>query len=210
MQSVMARKDDGQGVLVDPDQTIVDMLKPFSPYDGGKGTFLTLLFGGLDQSDAIKAVHRKQRTLSLWRTTDRDFERIEGLTRHVPPTIVSQARVLRAGRLDISLIESANVLLERVIRGEPIPEASWGYLSRMASLRIPLMLEVGGAKQNDSWERLTRILTPIITQKEARVEKRLDGGTTLTLKESTVDMSKIGLDVLRDVLGGDGNNGDQV
>jgi len=187
-----------QTAVVEVGESLIHAIAPFVPDDGSKGTYLTLLIGGMDPAPAMKAVGRKARTLSLWRTTDPDFERLEKIVKHFPPDLAAQARVLRASKMDLGLVEVTNSLIARAIRHEHIPDASWAFLSKMASMRIPLMLD--HASGTSSWDKLTQVLQPVFTQRELKVENT--NGSKLTATEKSVDMSKMGIDIIRGVLGG--------
>ena len=163
---------------------ILEALRPFSPDDGHKGTFLVMRVAGLEQRMALKLVNRKYRTYLEWKATDPYFKRIDESIPDLIPRFGGEARIIRTALLDIEIIETGISIFRRILHKEPVTEGMWAYAVKMAGIRVPMMntqLESG-----NPWERLANSIKQTLTQRDLTITKDWDGRKSITAREITI------------------------
>ena len=160
--------------------TIIDAIAPYKPNDNSKGTYLTLRIAGIDEYGAMRIIKRKPRTVRMWREVDPQFRSLDSSIPQLAAIYCNQAKVLRATLLDINIMEAAIDLLHKILVGEPIQEGAWHYITKIASMRVPVMF--GEERGASSWDKLLNVVRQM-TQREAVVTK---GDATVELRETTI------------------------
>jgi hypothetical protein len=171
-------------------QTILQVLHPFSPMDGHKGTYLMLLIAGVSPTAAQKLVKRKYRCIQEWRLRDADFQRIESNMEIMSPQYSNQARVLRAAMLDAGVVETANLVITKYLSGEQLTDGEWQLLTKVVQLRMPQLFSSGGQTE-DSWMKLAKLMEPLVATKTVQVQQSREIAgvieqTTVTMQQSGV------------------------
>ena len=163
---------------------VLEAIKPFSPDDGHKGTFLVMRIAGLEQGTALKLVNRKYRTYLEWKATDPYFKVIDEQVPELIPRFGGEARVIRTALLDISIIETGISIFRKILHKETITEGMWSYAVKMAGIRVPMM----GANQEvgNPWERLANSIKQTLTQRDMVITRELDGSETVRARELTI------------------------
>ncbi len=167
-----------------PVTSILDMLQPFEPDDGQKGSFLVLRIAGIDRSMALRLINRKYRSWQNWRATDNDFQRLDAQIPELIHRFGGEARVLRTALLDAHIIETGILVFRRILRKEPVSDSQWAYAVKMAGLRIPMMSQVG--ETGNPWERLANSIKRTIAQTDVQITKELDGREIIRARETVV------------------------
>ena len=163
---------------------IIEALRPFSPDDGHKGTFLVMRVAGLEQRTALRLVNRRYRTYLEWKATDPYFKSIDSQIPDLISRFGGEARVIRTALLDIEIIETGISIFRKILHKEPVTEGMWSYAVKMAGLRMPMMnaqLESG-----NPWERLANSIKNTLTQRDITVTKDWDGKESITAREITI------------------------
>ena len=165
--------------------SIMEVLRPFTPDDAHKGTFLVMRIAGLGQGTALKLVNRKYRTYLEWKATDPYFKAIDEQVPELIPRFGGEARVIRTALLDISIIETGISIFRKILHKEPITEGMWSYAVKMAGIRVPMM----GAQNEvgNPWERLANSIKQTLTQRDVVITKELDGSESIRAREITVE-----------------------
>lgn len=154
-----------QLILDNPQTTIYDIMKPFSPDDGHKGTFLVLRVAGMESANALKIVKRKYKSWLVWRKEDIEFKRVDDMMPVLIHRFAGQARVIRTALLDISVIETGIMAFKKIMHGEEISDGMWAYATKMAGIRMPTMM-LGQESEKGSWEKLAGAVQHALTQRE--------------------------------------------
>jgi len=165
--------------------TIIDAIAPYKPNDNSKGTYLTLRIAGIDEYGAMRIIKRKPRTVRMWREVDPQFRSLDSSIPQLAAIYCNQAKVLRATLLDINIMEAAIDLLHKILVGEPIQEGAWHYITKIASMRVPVMF--GEERGASSWDKLLNVVRQM-TQREAVISK---GDATVEIRETTVTDGKL-------------------
>jgi len=187
-----------QAELATTSANVLEALKPFSPDDGHKGTFLVMRIAGLEQGTALRLVNRKYRTYLEWKATDPYFKAIDEALPDLAPKFGGEARVIRTALLDISIIETGVSIFRRILRKEPISEGMWSYAVKMAGLRVPMM---GRQESSGSpWERLANSIKSTLEQRDLVVREELDGSRSVTARETVIRPSPEQEQVTNDVV----------
>ena len=192
--TLLAEQDRPTGVL--------GAIKPFTPDDGHKGTFLVMRIAGLEQGTALKLVNRKYRTYLEWKATDPYFKAIDEQVPELIPRFGGEARVIRTALLDISIIETGISIFRKILHKEPITEGMWSYAVKMAGIRVPMM----GAQNEvgNPWERLANSIKHTLTQRDVMVTKELDGSETVRAREITIkpdpEQQKVANQIIQQIL----------
>ncbi len=166
--------------------TILEAILPFQADDNHKGTFIVLRVAGLGQGTALKLIKRKYRSWQNWRSTDEDFRRLDDAVPVLTQRFGGEARVIRTAMLDISIVEAGIGIFKRVFEQRPVRDVEWGYVTKLAGLRMPMM----GAQQGSAspWERLANSIQNTLAYRELTVAKELDGSQSITAKETIVEI----------------------
>ena len=170
--------------LVPAPTNILEALKPFSPDDGHKGTFLVMRVAGLEQRIALKLVNRRYRTYLEWKITDPYFKQRDSQITDLIPRFGGEARIIRTALLDIEIIETGISIFRKILHKEPVTEGMWAYAVKMAGIRMPMMnaqLESG-----NPWERLANSIKQTLTQRDLTITKNWDGKESITAREITM------------------------
>ena len=171
--------------------TILDIIKPFEPDDGHKGTYLVLRVSGADRRTALKLVNRKYRSWQNWRSTDEDFYRVDELVPDLQVRYGGEARVLRTAMLDVSIIEAGIMVFGQIIGGKQVNSDKWAFATKLAGLRVPLMLAKESAES--PWEKLANSIRNTVIQKELTVREVNEDGIekVTTAKETTIQQNPV-------------------
>lgn len=182
--------------------SVIEAIHPFCADDGHKGTFLILKIAGLEQSTALRLIHRKYRSWQNWRATDEDFRRIDEQVPALSQRFGGEARVVRTALLDISVVETGIMIFKRILSRQPVTEGMFAYAVKMAGLRVPMM----GAKAESGspWERLANSIKQTLAQSLGQREMTLiqapDGTQSITAKETIVEPSAEQRQVANDIV----------
>ncbi len=167
-----------------PVTSILDMLQPFEPDDGQKGSFLVLRIAGIDRSMALRLINRKYRSWQNWRATDNDFQRLDAQIPELIHRFGGEARVMRTALLDIHIVEAGIGVFRNILENKKVTDGMWAYAAKLAGLRIPMM---GAERESGSpWERLANSIQNTMNQKELSIRQDADGSKTVTAREITV------------------------
>ncbi len=166
---------------------ILEILQPFRPDDGHKGTFLIMRIAGMEQHTALKLIKRKYRSWQNWCTIDPDFKRLDEQIPALSQRFGGEARVIRTAILDISIIEAGIGVFQKILQNVPVTDGMWAYATKLASLRVPMM----GAREDSGspWEHLANSIRNTIKEssvKELTIMQEPDGTKSITAKETTV------------------------
>jgi hypothetical protein len=171
--------------------TVLEALRPFEPDDNQKGTFLVLRISGADQKTALKLVNRKYRSWQNWRSTDEDFLRLDDLVPQLQVRFGGEARVLRTAMLDISIIEAGIIVFNKIIvgGGKGVSSDMWAYATKLAGLRVPLMM--AKEESGNPWEKLANSIQNTMTQRELTIREVNENGIekVTTTKETMIQQS---------------------
>ena len=165
--------------------TIIDALRPFEVDDNQKGTYLVLRVSGADSRTALKLVNRKYRSWQHWRSTDEDFLRLDDEVPKLQVRFGGEARVLRTAMLDISIIEAGIIVFNKIIvgGGKGVSSDMWAYATKLAGLRVPMML--AKEESGSPWEKLANSIKNTMTQRELTIKEVTENGLerSITAKE---------------------------
>lgn len=169
--------------------TVLEAIVPFEPDDNHKGTFLVLRIAGADSRTALKLIKRKYRSWQNWRATDEDFFRLDEQVPALQTRFGGEARVMRTAMLDISIVEAAIIIFSKIIANEKVNSDMWTYATKLAGLRVPLMLAKEEA--GNPWEKLANSIQNTLLQRELSVKEINEHGTEklVTAKETVIQQS---------------------
>ncbi len=177
---------------------VLEAIRPFQADDGHKGSFLVLRIAGLGQGTALRIINRKYRSWQNWRATDEDFKRIDEELPVYHEKFGGEARVLRTALLDISIIEAGIGVFKRILNKQQISSDMWTYATRLAGLRVPMMVAAG---QSDSpWERLANSIKHTVSQRELVVKEEPNGTKSVTAREIVIEPSAEQKQVASDIV----------
>ena len=177
---------------------VLEAIRPFQADDGHKGSFLVLRIAGLGQGTALRIINRKYRSWQNWRSTDDDFRRIDEALPGYHERFGGEARVLRTALLDISIIEAGIGVFKRILNKQPVSSDMWTYATRLAGLRVPMM--IAADKSGSPWERLANAIKQTVSQRELVVKEEWDGTKSVTARETIIEPSTEQKQVANDIV----------
>jgi hypothetical protein len=238
-ESILTSQNNNISIIIEPQdriiwpESILDALKPFKIDDGSKGSYLVLRIAGLDKAETLRTIDRGWKAWQKWRGDDLDFRHLDDSLPQLCNLYQNQARVLRAGLLDATIIETGIEVFQQILRNigvhkrnkkvragslpetaEYIPDGLYNLAIKVASIRLPTMITVGN-NSSDSWDKMAKLLSqvdkaaPAITQRQVTKELGIDGTQTITATETVVeqDINKEAKELLRGIMSKMGDNG---
>jgi len=184
--------------------TLVEMIRPFEADDNHKGTFLVLRVSGADNKTALKLINRKYRSWQHWRSTDEDFLRLDDSVPQLQERFGGQARILRTAMLDISIIEAGIIVFNKIISQKPVSSDMWAYATKLAGLRLPMML--AKEESGSPWEKLANSIKNTMIQRELTIKEVNEHGieksiTAREISQPSTEQRQLADSIVGNILG---------
>lgn len=176
-----------QGTVSETETDIMEIIHPYQPDDGHKGTFFILRIAGMEQGTALRLINRKYRSWQNWRATDVDFKRIDEMIPVLARRFGGEARVMRTALLDIHIVETGIGIFRRILHKQPVTDGMWAYAVKMAGLRVPMM--VGHQDSNNPWQSLANSIKTTMASRDVLITQEPDGTQHIRAREVVIEPS---------------------